>query len=131
MGNRFRLVVNQLEWWTCQRPCRNSRWPAPCGNPLPDLQTSAEAWILAGAAHHSVFTQAVDIRAAAHLRRHHGYRVCGHRQAHLHPALRSSCAGTGLLNTWLTPSRHNDSPPAAGLFLLAPSGMTLLPSSGQ
>jgi L-arabinose isomerase len=28
---------------------------------LPDLQTSAEAWILAGAAHHSVFTQAVDI----------------------------------------------------------------------
>ena len=29
--------------------------------PLPDLQTSAEAWILAGAAHHAVFTQAVDI----------------------------------------------------------------------
>ena len=29
--------------------------------PLPSLQISAEAWILAGAAHHSVFTQAVDI----------------------------------------------------------------------
>ncbi len=21
------------KWWTCQRPCRNCRWPAPCGSP--------------------------------------------------------------------------------------------------
>ncbi|PVZ83964.1 L-arabinose isomerase [Serratia sp. S1B] len=61
MGNRFRLVVNQLEVVDLpaampKLPVASALWRA-----MPDLETSAEAWILAGAAHHSVFTQSVDI----------------------------------------------------------------------
>ncbi|KEY60834.1 L-arabinose isomerase [Serratia sp. DD3] len=61
MGNRFRLVVNQLEVVDLPEampklPVASALWRA-----MPDLETSAEAWILAGAAHHSVFTQSVDI----------------------------------------------------------------------
>ena len=87
LGNRFRLVVNQLEVVDLPEampklPVASALWKPP-----PDLQTSAEAWILAGAAHHSVFTQAVDIEQL-HLRRHHGYRVCGHRRHTRIPALK-------------------------------------------
>ncbi|AIJ09825.1 MULTISPECIES: L-arabinose isomerase [Edwardsiella] len=60
MGNRFRLIVNRVS--VVDLPQAMPRLPVACAlwQPLPDLQTSTEAWILAGAAHHSVFTQAVD-----------------------------------------------------------------------
>lgn len=61
LGNRFRLVVNQLEVVDLPEAMPKLPVASALWKPMPDLQTSAEAWILAGAAHHSVFTQAVDI----------------------------------------------------------------------
>ncbi|WAG13942.1 L-arabinose isomerase [Aeromonas hydrophila] len=61
LGNRFRLVVNQLEVVDLPEAMPKLPVASALWQPMPDLQTSAEAWILAGAAHHSVFTQSVDI----------------------------------------------------------------------
>lgn len=65
MGDRFRLIVNAVEAVEQPRalpklPVARVVWKA-----LPDLATAAEAWILAGGAHHTVYTQAVG---AEHLR---------------------------------------------------------------
>ena len=56
LGNRFRLIINDVE-------CRKTEHPMPelpvataFWTPKPDLYTGAEAWILAGGAHHTAFT---------------------------------------------------------------------------
>jgi L-arabinose isomerase len=59
MGNRFRLLVNPVqvvpgEAALPKLPVARALWV-----PLPDLKTSAAAWILAGGAHHTSFSQAV------------------------------------------------------------------------
>lgn len=60
MGDRFRLLVNELEVVKSPElpklPVARALWKAQ-----PDLATSAEAWILAGGAHHSAFSQAVTV----------------------------------------------------------------------
>ncbi|WP_409422337.1 L-arabinose isomerase [Pseudaeromonas sp. ZJS20] len=60
LGNRFRLVVNDLE--VVDLPQSLPKLPVACAlwKPMPDLEVGAEAWIRAGAAHHAVFSQAVD-----------------------------------------------------------------------
>ena len=60
MGNRFRLVVNNLD--VVDLPAALPKLPVACAlwEPKPNLEVGAEAWILAGAAHHSVFSQALD-----------------------------------------------------------------------
>ena len=55
--------------------------------PRPDLKTSAEAWILAGGAHHTSFSLALTLRAHEGLRRDGGHRVHSHRQGTQIPAL--------------------------------------------
>ena len=65
MGDRFRLVVNEVEVVPQPKalpklPVARAVWKA-----LPNLDVAAEAWILAGAAHHSVYSQAIT---AEHLR---------------------------------------------------------------
>ena len=64
IGGRLRLIVNDIE---CVEPFKMPKLPvaATMWKPLPDLKTSAEAWILAGAAHHSVLS--FDLNAE-HLR---------------------------------------------------------------
>ena len=62
MGNRFRVVVNEVEAVEPEHdlpklPVARALWI-----PQPDLKVGAAAWILAGAAHHSVYTQQVDVR---------------------------------------------------------------------
>lgn len=59
MGDRFRMIVNDVE-------CQNQEHDMPklpvagvLWKPLPDLETSAEAWIYAGGAHHSVISYAL------------------------------------------------------------------------
>lgn len=59
MGSRFRLVVNELEVVVPDHdlpklPVARALWL-----PQPDLKIGAQAWILAGGAHHSGFSQAV------------------------------------------------------------------------
>lgn len=56
MGDRFRMIVNDVE---CQKQIHdmpNLPVAAVLWKPLPSLETSAEAWIYAGGAHHSVIS---------------------------------------------------------------------------
>ena len=59
MGNRFRMIVNEVEVVKCpdmpNLPVASVLW-----KPLPDLKTAAAAWILAGGAHHTGFSNIVD-----------------------------------------------------------------------
>lgn len=61
LGDRFRLLVNAVEALDTPHPLpklpvANALWKA-----LPDLHTAAEAWIIAGGAHHTVFSQALTL----------------------------------------------------------------------
>lgn len=59
LGNRFRLVVNKVVAVKPEK--RMSRLPVArvLWRPEPSLRESAEAWILAGGAHHTCFSYAV------------------------------------------------------------------------
>ncbi len=61
MGNRFRLVANKIQVVAPDQSMPNLPVARVLWQPEPDLKTSAEAWILAGAAHHSGFSQSVSI----------------------------------------------------------------------
>lgn len=57
MGNRFRLLVNEVEavkpgHELPKLPVARVLW-----KPLPDMQTGCAAWILAGGAHHTCYSQ--------------------------------------------------------------------------
>ena len=57
MGNRFRLLVNEVE---AMRPPKDlPKLPVArvLWKPLPDMQTACAAWILAGGAHHTCYSQ--------------------------------------------------------------------------
>ncbi|WP_159473591.1 L-arabinose isomerase [Dyadobacter sp. 3J3] len=57
MGNRFRLLVNEVEAVAVEEdlpklPVARALW-----KPAPDMKTGCAAWIYAGGAHHTVFSQ--------------------------------------------------------------------------
>lgn len=58
MGNRFRLIVNDVECLKSKPlpklPVASALW-----KPMPDFATGAAAWILAGGTHHSCFAYGV------------------------------------------------------------------------
>ncbi len=61
MGNRFRLLVNEVEVVPPEKalprlPVARAVWV-----PQPDLKTAAAAWIYGGGAHHTSFSQAVTL----------------------------------------------------------------------
>ena len=60
MGNRFRMIVNEVDAIAPKHllpklPVARVLWV-----PRPNLKTGATAWILAGGAHHTVYSQSVD-----------------------------------------------------------------------
>jgi len=62
MGNRFRVIVNEVTAVTPEHdlpklPVARTLWV-----PQPNLKVGAAAWILAGGAHHTVYSQQVDTR---------------------------------------------------------------------
>ena len=59
MGDRFRLIVNEVE--AIKQPKALPKLPVArvVWKALPNLAVAAEAWILAGGAHHTVYSQAV------------------------------------------------------------------------
>lgn len=61
LGNRFRMIVNPVEVVEPQAGLPNLPVARAFWKPLPDLQTSATAWIYAGGAHHTGFSQAVSV----------------------------------------------------------------------
>jgi len=64
MGNRFRLIINEVEVVSPEQDLPNLPVARAVWTPLPDLQTAAAAWIYAGGAHHTAFSQALT---GAHL----------------------------------------------------------------
>ena len=58
MGNRFRMIVNLVD---CVEPEPLPKLPVACAlwTPQPNLKAGAAAWIYAGGAHHTAFSQAI------------------------------------------------------------------------
>jgi L-arabinose isomerase len=59
MGNRFRLLVNEVEVVSAPQPLPKLPVARALWAPQPNLEVAAEAWIYAGGAHHTGFSQAV------------------------------------------------------------------------
>ena len=56
LGNRFRLIVNEVECMKQDKKMPNLPVASAFWRPEPNLSTGAEAWILAGGAHHTSFS---------------------------------------------------------------------------
>jgi len=59
MGNRFRMVANPVDVVRPDQPLAKLPVARVVWIPRPDLRTAAGAWILAGGAHHTGFSQSV------------------------------------------------------------------------
>jgi len=59
MGNRFRMLVNPVEVVEADQPLGRLPVARAVWIPRPNLKTAAGAWILAGGAHHTGFSQAL------------------------------------------------------------------------
>ena len=56
LGNRFRMLINEVECLPQETPMPKLPVASAFWRPEPDLTTGAEAWILAGGAHHTAFS---------------------------------------------------------------------------
>jgi L-arabinose isomerase len=59
MGDRFRMIVNELEAIKAPKPMPRLPVARVLWRPLPDLARAAESWIIAGGAHHMCYSRAV------------------------------------------------------------------------
>ncbi len=64
MGNRFRMLVNEVDVIQPEKPLAKLPVASAVWVPRPNLKVAAAAWILAGGAHHTGFSQSVT---TAHL----------------------------------------------------------------
>jgi len=60
LGDRFRLLVNEVKAIDVEAPLPKLPVARVLWQPLPDLKTAAAAWIHAGGAHHTCYSQAVN-----------------------------------------------------------------------
>lgn len=60
MGNRFRMVVNEVDVVQADTPLPNLPVARALWIPRPDLKVATTAWIYAGGAHHTGFSQALS-----------------------------------------------------------------------
>ena len=60
MGNRFRLIVNQVDAVNPERSMPRLPVASVLWKPQPSLRDASEAWILAGGAHHTAFSYHVS-----------------------------------------------------------------------
>lgn len=56
LGDRFRLIINDVNCKKTEKPMPKLPVATAFWTPEPDLMTGAEAWILAGGAHHTAFS---------------------------------------------------------------------------
>ena len=56
LGDRFRLIINDVNCKKVEQPMPKLPVATAFWTPEPNLQTGAEAWILAGGAHHTAFS---------------------------------------------------------------------------
>ncbi len=65
LGKRFRLIVNEVDVVQPEKPLSKLPVARAVWIPRPDLKAAAKAWILAGGAHHTGFSQPVTSRHIA------------------------------------------------------------------
>ena len=56
LGDRFRLIINSVDCKKTEKPMPKLPVATAFWTPQPDLYTGAQAWILAGGAHHTAFS---------------------------------------------------------------------------
>ena len=56
LGDRFRLLINDVDCKKTEKPMPKLPVATAFWTPQPNLITGAEAWILAGGAHHTAFS---------------------------------------------------------------------------
>ena len=56
LGDRFRLIINSVDCKKTEKPMPKLPVGSAFWTPQPNLKTGAEAWILAGGAHHTAFS---------------------------------------------------------------------------
>ncbi|WP_194924267.1 L-arabinose isomerase [Catenulispora pinisilvae] len=60
LGDRFRLVANEIDTVGPPEPLPKLPVARAVWAPRPDLRTSAESWLIAGAPHHTVYSSALS-----------------------------------------------------------------------
>ena len=61
LGHRFRLIINKVDCKKTEKPMRELPVATAFWTPKPDLYKGAEAWILAGGAHHTAFSYDLSV----------------------------------------------------------------------
>jgi L-arabinose isomerase len=62
MGNRFRMIVNEVDVVAPEQPLPNLPVARAIWHPKPSLKVAAAAWIYSGGAHHTGFSQALTLQ---------------------------------------------------------------------
>ena len=60
LGDRFRIVANVIDIVGSEQPLPRLPVARAVWRPRPDLRTAVESWLIAGGAHHTVLTRAID-----------------------------------------------------------------------
>ena len=66
LGDRFRLIINDVNCKKVEQPMPKLPVATAFWTPEPNLQTGAEAWILAGGAHHTAFSYDLTAEQMGH-----------------------------------------------------------------
>lgn len=61
MGNRFRMVVNEVEAVVPENALPKLPVARVLWKPYPDMRTGCEAWLIAGGAHHTCYSQNLKV----------------------------------------------------------------------
>lgn len=62
LGNRFRLIINAVDCKKCEKPMPKLPVATAFWTPQPCLAVGAQAWILAGGAHHTAFSYDLTVQ---------------------------------------------------------------------
>jgi hypothetical protein len=94
LGDRFRLLVNTVDAVETPHdlpklPVANALWKAQ-----PDLRTASEAWIIAGGAHHTVFSHALNLDDMRQFAELHDIELTVIDNDTRLPPSKTRCAGT-------------------------------------
>lgn len=65
LGNRFRLIINEVECKKVEKPMPKLPVATAFWTPKPDFKTGCAAWILAGGAHHTAFSYDLTVEQMA------------------------------------------------------------------
>jgi L-arabinose isomerase len=65
LGDRFRIVASAIDIVEAEQPLPRLPVARAVWRPRPDLRTAVEAWLMAGGAHHTVLSRAIDTEPLA------------------------------------------------------------------